>query len=123
MVDAGRRGTRGWARRQARGKVSGVRTHGQALDRAVMGTRTRGDKRTDARVDARHVTGACVHACTQKNVRGAWRVQELPSGDWRCTSARTGTRTVTGARLGARVGDGCTVHPRARSSPEMIETT
>ncbi|PKI39660.1 hypothetical protein CRG98_039945 [Punica granatum] len=83
----------------------------------------RGDKRADARVDARHVTGACVHACTGKNVRGARRAQELPRGDWRCMSARTGTRTVTGARLGARAGDGCTVHSRPRSSPEMIETT
>ncbi|PKI61508.1 hypothetical protein CRG98_018092 [Punica granatum] len=79
--------------------------------------------RCQARVDARYVMGACVHACTRKNVRGARRAQELPRSDWRCTSARTGMRTMTGARLCAWAGDECTVHLRPRSSPKMIETT
>ncbi|OWM75150.1 hypothetical protein CDL15_Pgr012636 [Punica granatum] len=58
-----------------------ARTYGQTLDRAVTGARTRGDKRVDAWADAQHVTGACVHACTRKNVRSSRRAQGLSRDD------------------------------------------
>ncbi|PKI60929.1 hypothetical protein CRG98_018675 [Punica granatum] len=74
-----------WMDDSGRGKVRnarlGVWTRGQMLDCAVTGARTHGDNRADAQVDARHVTGACVHACTRKNVRGSRRVQGLSRGD------------------------------------------